>query len=380
MNLETKVFLKKKFHEYYRNSRIKAPREIEKREFGIGTLESKIKIRHKSFKSEEELNLYLRREAPFYISYSSAYYEFPENQPIENKQWLGSELIFDLDTELEFLEREKLEKVKLETINLIDFLVEDFGFSKKDIEVNFSGSKGFHIHVDNEKVRSLDKEERREIIDYITGEGIDIECFMVQERVKGHRLNGKKVMVRKGPDENSTGWGKRIYKMMEAFLLADVKEKKAIIGKSHIPTKKIQEIHEKREDYLNMIKRGSWDGLPLTQKMKERLVENYAITLSKDTDRMVTLDITRLIRLPDSLHGGTGLKASRLKIKKLDNFDPLRDAVVFGDDEIKIEVKTNLDKFEFFDNKFHLKKGLLKLPEYVAIFLMLKDKAEIKDH
>ena len=103
MNTETKIFLKKKFKEYYSKNKILAPEEIEKREFGVGTLKDKIKIRHKSFKSEKELWNFLRREAPFYISYSAAYYEFPQNQPMEAKNWLGAELVFDLDIEMDLV-------------------------------------------------------------------------------------------------------------------------------------------------------------------------------------------------------------------------------------------------------------------------------------
>ena len=35
--------------------------------------------------------------------------------------------------------------------------------------MNFSGSKGYHIHVSSENVKSLGRDERREIVDYLTG-------------------------------------------------------------------------------------------------------------------------------------------------------------------------------------------------------------------
>jgi len=44
---------------------------------------------------------------------------------------------------------------------------------------------------------------------------------------------------------------------------------------------------------------------------------------TEDTDRMVTIDTSRLIRLPDTIHGGSGLVAKH--VTDLDRFDPLTD-------------------------------------------------------
>ena len=129
MNTQTKIFLKKKFKEYYQRHRVPAPAEIEKREFGTGTLDRKIAVRHKSFKSGNELNNYLRKESPYFISYSAAYYEFPQNQPMEAKNWRGADLVFDIDIDMKFLNYKAMDAAKWETQKLIDFLVDDFSFS-----------------------------------------------------------------------------------------------------------------------------------------------------------------------------------------------------------------------------------------------------------
>jgi len=41
--------------------------------------------------------------------------------------------------------------------------------------------------------------------------------------------------------------------------------------------------------------------------------------------------IKRLIRTPGSLHGGSGMRVVPLDLHDLEDFDPLVDAVVFGD-------------------------------------------------
>ena len=54
-------------------------------------------LRHLSFKSMKELDAVLVREAPSDVYCSNAYYEFPTGQPMQEKRWLGADLIFDID-------------------------------------------------------------------------------------------------------------------------------------------------------------------------------------------------------------------------------------------------------------------------------------------
>ncbi len=57
-----------------------------------------------------------------------------------------------------------------------------------------------------------------------------------------------------------------------------------------------------------------------------------------EIDEPVTSDIKRLIRLPLSLHGKTGLKVTPMDREELTGFDPLRDAVPDIYPESPIEV------------------------------------------
>jgi len=59
---------------------------------------------------------------------------------------------------------------------------------------------------------------------------------------------------------------------------------------------------------------------PIIQKIIDRLAVHME---TEDTDRMVTIDTSRLIRLPDTIHGGSGLVAKH--VTDLDRFDPLTD-------------------------------------------------------
>ena len=53
-------------------------------------------------------------------------------------------------------------------------LENDFGFSLDELHVFFSGHRGYHVHVEEESVRSLDAMARKEIVDYVTGLGLTV--------------------------------------------------------------------------------------------------------------------------------------------------------------------------------------------------------------
>ncbi len=378
MEQKTALYIKKKFREYYIKHNISAPPEIYHREFGIGNIEKKIAFRHKSFKSENDLNHYLKFDAPFYISYSAAYYEFPENE-ISRKNWLGADLLFDFDAEMEFIEPKKIEIIWDEILKLLDFLKGDFGFSAKDIKVNFSGSKGFHVKVFDERIRKLGKEERREILDYVTANKLlsDIKksvFFEVKEIGSGVEIMDRKrkgtetkTEILIGPKPDDVGWGKRIAEAAIEILNEDETNKR--LGEER--RRKIKEI---RED----IEKGNYDKFReyLKDKRMKEKIKKYAVNLTADTDRQVTQDISRLIRLENTLHGGTGLRAK--KIDNAENFtveENFKDFVAFNETDVEISLNDDL-KFWLL-NDFELKKGINKIPEYVAVYLMLKGKAEI---
>jgi len=354
MNTQTKIFLKKKFKEYYTRHRIPAPAEVEKREFGTGTLERKIAVRHKSFESVNELNNYLKREAPYFISYSAAYYEFPQNQPMDTKNWLGADLVFDVDIDMEFLNYNGMGAAKQETQKLIDFLTNDFSFSLSELNINFSGSKGYHIHLSNPVVLELGRSERREIVDYVTAKGLNLT--------------------------RESSWKKRIENEVLNFIEnSDVSGFQEIEG---IGEKTAKRLFDKKEDITGQIKRkgiGHVEGfLGFREKLVKSITDKMKVSFTGDTDESVTADTSKLIRLPGTLHGGTGLIAKR--VNDFEKFDPLKDALAFGDEEIKVKIDDEIkSKIKFEMNGQCLDAGgkYATVPMYAGIYLMLKGVCDI---
>ena len=108
-----KAVILRNFREYYQNTKIEVP-WVERREFGVGGFRKKIESRHMGFTSNQALNNYLVQEVPLFISHSVAYYKFPESTPMERKEWMGGDLIFDLDVHGGlFLSNEEIESVKM---------------------------------------------------------------------------------------------------------------------------------------------------------------------------------------------------------------------------------------------------------------------------
>lgn len=359
MDRET-IFILSKFSEYYRRAELKV-KSIEKREFGIG-IENKIDIRHLSFESESDLKAYLATTPPFYVSYSVAYYLFPKAVPMEKKEWQKADLVFDLDYgESQFLSKIDFEIVKDSTIRLIeDFLISDFGISKNEISVNFSGNRGFHVHVFSEDFSQFRSEERKELIEYIKGIGLSEDLFFYKdEKIKG-KVNGPKL--------GDGGYRGRLVNKALLFLSTPY---------AFQLFKDANKIEAAREG----IKEGNWSIFFSNKKFLRELkqiIEKELPLFSVNIDSSVTQDITRLIRLPNSIHGSTGLIAKKISLSELDNFNPYN-SVAFSSQPIKIRALQDIEEMEFEnERKEKIRKNEEKeVSENYGIFLALKGAAKI---
>lgn len=377
MSNPEEMYVKSKFREYYERAEVQAPQEIERREWGVGGWERKIEVRHIRIANSQELKGRLVMESPLFISYSAAYYEFPDMRPMARKNWLGADLVFDLDAdhlELPCKSRhgpkwvceECLNAVKEESIKLLEqFLIPDFGFSRKEIGVNFSGNRGYHIHVTDKSVRGLGAYARREIVDYLTGVGIDFESMGFERMPVPGRRDGKLI----GPAPTDPAWQGRIAKLVSR-LVAEKRLEEIGMGE-----RDAARIYKKSEQFLESIRNGKWDAVRVGNKERfwRDVVGRLGVRLGDRIDQNVTADASRLIRLPDSLHGESALLAKR--VGSIDKFDPLKDAVVFGKQPVRIKIK-KAPQFRLGEQTFGpFKDEEAELPEQAALFLLCKKEA-----
>lgn len=374
------------FSDYYAGAESIAPPRTEKREFGFGDFERKLAFRHYSFPGIREFKKYIVDNAPPFIHYSPAEYEKPDARPMENKIWQGAELIFDLDaTDLRLPCQEKhgrswvcetcLSSVKAETAKLVEeFLIPDFGFSEKEIKVNFSGNRGYHVHVINDRVFKLNSKARKQISEYITGTGIDPGKLFSLQAV---RREGKPSFeVLHGPKPTDGGWGGRIAGNLIAALNTGV----ATLEELGIKPEYARKLFKNRAAVIFGIGNGNWDIIKIPKKAEfwKEAIKTMAIKQSDSIDRNVTNDTGHLIRLPDSIHGDTGLVGKSLgSLNELQKFDPMKDAVVFKDGVLKVHAEKS-QKFVMNDEEYgpYVDKTV-ELPVYAALYLLLKRAAHL---
>ena len=360
--------------------------------------------RHKSFMSSWEINDYLKTMAPAHAFHSAAYYMHPSAPTMNEKGWNGADLIFDLDADHLPIKwtnyGDMLQKTKEELLKLIGFLREDFAIAEDDIEIVFSGGRGYHIHVRDSKLIGLGSPERREIVDYVKG-AIDIDHFFKKKGGSEEMANGRKKAYKsfKGPKYEDKGWYGRINKSIYDFVknIKQIPEDKALeilmsyesISKKPSGKKTSKLFLEKIQDdkKVESIKKGNFDVFIGAKNFWRSLIKESiekesismdvpSINIGKGTpDEPVTADVKRLIRLPTSLHGGYGFRVTPLTFEELETFNPLKDAIVFGDDTIRVNVTKKID-VDMKDNVYVLKRGKKNLPEHLAVFLICRGAAE----
>ncbi len=366
-------FIKQRFREYYKQN-LKPPSSLNMREFGFG-FEKKIDFRHKAFGSGLELKAFIERESPLFMSYSAAYYRYPAAQPMGKKEFLGADLIFDLDAATDHANHNKihcsycLEMVKRDTIRLVEeFLTRDFGFSKEELGINFSGQKGYHIHLEGKKFRELTQEARKQLLNYITATDLDLDSILVKQQL-GH---GRFVL--KGPDEKSLGWAKKLYAAATNFIRDAKVDDLRYFG---LRKTDAESVFDRKEFILKKMAEGNWDLLKGLDRLWENLLHQSVSLQNVNVDRNVTFDLARLIRLPDSLHGDTGYIAKSLSLSDLANFNPSKDAIAFTGKPLLIRNTDAID-FEFAGEQYHLiAHEERELPEALAMLLLCKKQAKL---
>jgi DNA primase small subunit len=385
--IKTRDFLKGKFQEYYRNANITLPPRFTAREWGFLSWEGGIMNRHQKFRSVNEVKKYLIKAAPAHSYHSVAYYKDPGKNTMIDKEWMGADLIFDLDAD-HLPEMEEVKKGKIPFSKLMDYIREqtyrlvvdvllgDFGLNENDLLITFSGGRGYHVHVRTPEVLTLPSGARREIADYLTGKGLDLNKILIdagytkEYPIRGKGVERKNIGVEKLPKKESKGWQgiitRYIHQTLDSLRKLDKEERKNNMEKLGLKNITFNSKNTNEEIFNKMPK-----------APKKRLVRIALKETAIHPDEPVTGDIHRLIRLPGSLHGGSGLKVTVMDSTKLETFDPMKEATAFGDDLVKVRSIVN-HPVTMGDGLAKLKpNSVVELPEKVAIYFMARKWAHL---
>jgi DNA primase small subunit len=389
-------YLIARFREYYKNEEVVLPERFGRREFGFMFFGVGMVQRHMAFGSGVHLRKFLLQRAPRHVYHSAAYYENPGAPTMDEKGWLGADLIFDLDADhvpaSQGLPYEQmLEVVKGELIYLLDeFILGDFGFTEEDVTITFSGGRGYHIHVRHPSILGLKSHERREIVDYIRGVGLHEDWLFRRVPYDATKWEPKYRVLAPSPEDPA--WMGRTARNLLAAVeeLESMSDEDAARWLSKHPgigpsaARKILDAlfeGEKGRRGVDRLRAGSVDFFPDDRHLNLFLRAAMEETLERgrgETDEPVTSDIKRLIRLQGSLHGKTGLRVVEVRRDGLKDFNPLRNALAdtFREGEVPVRVQSPV-RIRMNGETYNLDAGESRVPEYVAILLMCRGAATL---
>jgi DNA primase small subunit len=411
LDVPTLAWARQAFARYYAETPVEPPSRLNRREFAAFPFATETMMRrHATLRTPEEFREFLRREVPRHVYYSSAYYRRPAEPTMSAKEWLGADLIFDLDSDhlrgaeaLDYAGQLKLVKTRLTEL-VDDFLFGDFGVDPKTTAFVFSGGRGYHVHVQDERFLTLSSPERRELVDYVLGAGFDPMRVIEGRREDvrsgrtaaaldddgggptAGRLAAPRTRRLAPPD--APGWKGRTTRALldvlgrweEGGREAAAKE---MVGLGIAPAKA-------RRWAKLLVEQGGAAKIrssltldvfrtDLPPEFLEAVVARAKIEVQGETDAPVTTDVHRLIRLPNSLHGGTGFRVVPLARDAINAFDPFSDALLPEKEERTAVTFLEEVRYPFPGEGVSGTPGKTdELPTPVALFLVLRGEAALR--
>jgi DNA primase small subunit len=379
---KNKIWLEGIFRKYYfyHYSQIELGELINEHEFGFRLFDGKIR-RHLAFNDKKELYAYIIKFSPSDIFYSSSRYQNPKAE-IDQKGWIGSDLIFDIDgkdlhlecaqshnlvvckdcrciskgiiskcvecnrTRLQIIDipcTRCIKALNVEVKKLIEILNDDFGIDRKYIFIYFSGNNGYHVHVVDKSFYETSAKKRNAFAQYLMGKGYLIENLGIRRNNEGDLIPiHNKILF-------NQGWRRRIFDSIHLP-----------IHNHKINDKFVKKYNQMRDANNNNFK---------------DIVDNHIFNLSAKIDPNVTMDIHRIFRLAGSINSKSGL--IKAFCNDLDSFDPFVTACCIGDSNVEIQSKLNI-KISLKRKRFSIKIGTNTVPEYVAAYLICKGLGDIQ--
>ena len=346
--------------------------------------------RHRGFSSEESLLSYLQQKGPHSSFHSTAYYRKPMERKMIDKDWLGADLIFDLDgdhlpgvSDADFPSMISLIQEQAWSL-WNDFLEPEFNMKKESAQFTFSGHRCFHIHVRDPTLMGLDSNARREIVSYIRGQGLEVNAILSGDR-SGWRDRiefGKQSVLEKlrAIDEKSDN-SKQFLDEFHGLLNTNVNHNGGRgVSKNRIITLAESVLSKERIERLssdhNLAVFGKETG---TFWDLVKLDKSVVLGTAGETDENVTVDVKRAIRHLGSLHGKCGLRVTEVPYDRLDPdgynpFNPLLETVAFTGLEktqiklLRDDVTASLEGTEVSGSTGEI----VNVSEAMSIFLCLK--------
>ena len=400
-------FVQQEFKKWYavNSAFVQPPNDWEHREYAFLMFHGRGMYRHIQLPTPDDLQRFLRQNTPAHSYHSSSYYDNP-TADMAQKGWQGADLVFDIDADHFDLECQKthdrwwcrncdekgtghppelckcgkaqfvtetwlcescLQAAKHETQKLLDILIQDFGVSPNNLTTNFSGNRGYHVHVKGPQTKHLTQYARREIVDYIMAIGLEPQYHGFSSRNRGAR-----------PALADRGWRGRAARALYDFIQETTPQQ---LKEIKVGRKAAKKIVDNREEILDTLMNKHPSNLTphIDSKSLKIILDKAADLQASEIDTVVTTDIHRLIRLANSLHGKTGWQVQTIPYGNLPDYEPFREAVVIDGPPVKLRFKwapeitmNGIPYGPYQDEE-------LELPLGAAIFFLAKKGAMVLD-
>jgi len=302
-------FISNLFRNYYKDAELDLPYDMELREFALQPVGLESYMRHLTFSNLSSLKTFVIKHPPLHIYYSSAKYVNPSEKDMESKGWLGSDLIFDIDA---------------------DHICK--------------GLKSYHYC---------------------------IECRLLSESSKCPNCN-KKFQVIQELSINCMNETLEHLKLLIDILSQDfgLKGKPFFSGNRgfhyHVECgeKCLKMTSLERAEMISYIRGEYLDKAPALSNWKKR-------SFAPEIDSQVSIDVSRLVRIPRSINGKSGMLVAKIDPEKEFSFSP--ELSPFYNIRIKIKSLVSFPKLSILGHEVKMKEGdEITLEGHLAVFLILK--------
>ncbi len=338
------------FKWYYKRAELDPPEDLAEREVAVQTFNG-VMIRHLAVRTVEELRKLIIEKRAAHAFVSTASYEDPGAPSMDAKGWKRADLQFDIDVDhfegcggkyklcgdevvpvTEDCEGKVIGIVPesciergLEEVRKLERALKRY-FSIGNTEIHFSGNRGFHLVARGTPYDYEGSDFRRELVDFLTGNLFNLKSICVK----------RNCLVPKGDEP---GWRGRLGEALREILPRGVE---------------------------------TWGEVDDPQSALERAFELAKV----EVDEQVTVDTSRLLRVPGSLHGKSGLRV----VKVLGSFSYGPHLSPFHNLETYVEAKYHLD-LTLFGERVVLRKGeRASLDGAIGVALALRGLLELIDY
>jgi DNA primase small subunit len=178
-----------------------------------------------------------------------------------------------------------------------------------------------------------------------------------------------------GPDLTDPGWRGRLARGVYQILTEWNQNSLVELGFTRGAATQI--VNDRDRIKAEWSKKMLWSSFQDKWKINERVWRNIVekamslVALPAKIDTVVTTDVHRLIRMPGTLNGKTGLRATSVRLDQLEEFDPFYEPVVFdGTQKVEISEAPHLRLRDQSFGPYVDQK--VELPLAVAILLIAK--------